>query len=32
MAYAFVVIGLVLLFAGSEALLRAGIGLSRAVG
>lgn len=32
MAYAFVAIGLLLLFAGSEALLRAGIGISRAVG
>lgn len=32
MAYGFVVIGLVLLFAGSEALLRAGIGVSRTVG
>lgn len=32
MAYAFVGIGLLLLFAGSEALLRAGIGLSRTVG
>jgi cation:H+ antiporter len=32
MAYGFVVIGLVLLFAGSEALLRAGIGVSRAIG
>jgi cation:H+ antiporter len=32
MAYGFVGIGLLLLFAGSEALLRAGIGLSRAVG
>ena len=32
MAYAFVGIGLVLLFAGSEALLRAGIGISRTVG
>lgn len=32
MAFAFVVIGLLLLFGGSEALLRAGIGISRAVG
>ncbi|HEY4124820.1 MAG TPA: hypothetical protein VGM36_09415 [Rhizomicrobium sp.] len=32
MAYAFVGIGLLLLFAGSEALLRAGIGFSRSVG
>ncbi|HEY2035243.1 MAG TPA: calcium/sodium antiporter [Rhizomicrobium sp.] len=32
MAYAFVGIGLLLLFAGSEALLRAGIGISRTVG
>lgn len=32
MAYAFVGIGLLLLFAGSEALLRAGIGLSRVAG
>jgi cation:H+ antiporter len=32
MAYGFVGIGLLLLFAGSEALLRAGIGFSRSVG
>ncbi|HEY8948519.1 MAG TPA: hypothetical protein VIM56_06515 [Rhizomicrobium sp.] len=32
MAYGFVVIGLLLLFTGSEALLRAGIGISRTVG
>ncbi len=32
MAYGFVVAGLLLLVAGSEALLRAGIGLSRAIG
>ena len=32
MAYAFLGIGLALLFAGSEALLRAGIGLSRGLG
>lgn len=32
MAYAFIGIGLLLLFAGSEALLRAGIGISRTIG
>ncbi|MGN6148957.1 MAG: sodium:calcium antiporter [Rhizomicrobium sp.] len=32
MAYGFVAIGLLLLFAGSEALLRAGIGISRTIG
>jgi len=32
MAYGFVIIGLALLFAGSEALLRAGIGVSRTIG